>query len=103
VGQNERGKTNSSAQLPPPTWRNAISGLIKEYRLGQGWTQEELGHRAGYDPVYINMLERGRRNPSVQALINLCQAFGVRPSAFLTEVERRIGMATLVGSVNAAT
>jgi transcriptional regulator with XRE-family HTH domain len=89
VEQNERGKTNSNAQLPP-TWRNAISGLIKEFRLGQGWTQEELGHRSGYDPVYINMLERGHRNPSVQALINLCQAFGVRPSAFFAEVERRL-------------
>jgi transcriptional regulator with XRE-family HTH domain len=58
--------------------------------VGHGWTQEELGHRSGYDPVYINMLERGRRNPSVQALINLCQAFGVRPSAFFAEAERRL-------------
>ncbi len=63
---------------------------MKEFRLGHGWTQEELGHRSGYDPVYINMLERGRRNPSIRALVDICQAFGVRPSAFMAEVERRL-------------
>jgi transcriptional regulator with XRE-family HTH domain len=74
----------------PPTWREAISTLLKEFRVAQGWTQEELGFRSGYDPVYVNMLERGRRNPSVQALINLCQVFKVRPSVFFAEVERRL-------------
>jgi transcriptional regulator with XRE-family HTH domain len=56
----------------------------------QGWTQEELGHRSGYDPVYINMLERGHRNPSIRALIDLCQVFGIPPSAFFAEVEKRL-------------
>jgi transcriptional regulator with XRE-family HTH domain len=58
--------------------------------MRQGWTQEELGHRSGYDPVYINMLERGHRNPSVRALVDICQVFGVRTSAFIAEVERRL-------------
>jgi transcriptional regulator with XRE-family HTH domain len=87
--RNERSKTHAATELLP-TWRGAISALIKEFRIGRGWTQEQLADRAGYDPRYINMLERGRRNPSIQALVNLCQAFGVRPSAFLAEVERRL-------------
>ena len=58
--------------------------------MSQGWTQEELGYRSGYDPVYINMLERGRRNPSVRALVDICQAFGVRTSGFIAEVEKRL-------------
>jgi transcriptional regulator with XRE-family HTH domain len=58
--------------------------------VSHGWTQEELGYRSGYDPVYINMLERGRRNPSVRALVDICQAFGVRTSVFIGEVERRL-------------
>jgi transcriptional regulator with XRE-family HTH domain len=89
VEQNDRGRAHQSAQLPA-TWRGAISDLIKEFRVGKGWTQEELGHRSGYDPVYINMLERGRRNPSIRALVDVCQAFGVRPSVFIAEVERRV-------------
>jgi transcriptional regulator with XRE-family HTH domain len=89
VDENQPGKLHQTTQLPP-TWRTAISALIKELRVRQGWTQEELGHRSGYDPVYINMLERGRRNPSIRALVDLCQAFGIRPSTFIAEVERRL-------------
>jgi transcriptional regulator with XRE-family HTH domain len=100
VIKNERGNTHQIA-LFAPTWRGEISAMIKEFRIGQGWTQEELGHRSGYDPVYINMLERGRRNPSVQALIDLCQVFGVRPSAFFAEVERRLQLGADAGAINA--
>jgi transcriptional regulator with XRE-family HTH domain len=101
VEENERDKTNPNAQLPP-TWRSAISSLIKEFRVSKGWTQEELGFRSGYAPVYVNLLERGHRNPSVQALINLCQAFGVRPSVFFAEVERRVEPTTNADSVNSS-
>jgi transcriptional regulator with XRE-family HTH domain len=99
VEENEYGKTNPNTQLPP-TWRGAISGLIKEFRVNKGWTQEELGFRSGYAPVYVNLLERGHRNPSVQALINLCQAFGVQPSAFFAEVERRLEPTSSAGDAN---
>jgi len=66
----------------------------------QGWTQEELGFRSGYDPRYINMLERGRRNPSIQALINLCQAVSVQPSAFFAEIEKRLQPTANADSIN---
>jgi transcriptional regulator with XRE-family HTH domain len=100
VEKNERSDPSPNLQLPP-TWRGAIATLIKEYRLNLGWTQEELGHRSGYDPVYINMLERGRRNPSIRAFVDLCQAFGVRPSAFMAEVERRLEPTSNVSNVSA--
>jgi transcriptional regulator with XRE-family HTH domain len=52
-------------------------------------TQEELGHRAGYDPIYINMLEKARRNPSIRAIFNICEALGTEPSSFLKTVEHK--------------
>jgi transcriptional regulator with XRE-family HTH domain len=99
VEQNERSKQHATTDLPP-NWREAISGLLKEFRVKQGWTQEELGYRSGYAPVYINLLERGHRNPSVRALVDICQAFGVRPSVFIAEVERRLGTTGNVHGVN---
>jgi transcriptional regulator with XRE-family HTH domain len=89
VETGERSDAHSKTQLTP-TWRGAISALLKEYRVSKGWTQEELAHRAGYDPRYINMLERGSRNPSIRALVDLCQAVGVRPSMFFAEIEVRL-------------
>lgn len=83
----ERSKNKPKLAL---NWPGVIAALIREHRVAQGWTQEELAHRAGYDPGYINMLERGRRNPSVPTLIDICLAFGTRPSVFFAEVERRL-------------
>jgi DNA-binding XRE family transcriptional regulator len=89
VNKSERRNSHSAADLPA-TWRSAIASLIKEHRILKGWTQEEFGHRSGYDPVYINMLERGHRNPSLRALVDLCQTLGIRTSELIAEVERRL-------------
>jgi transcriptional regulator with XRE-family HTH domain len=35
------------------------------------------------------MLEKGRRNPSIRALFNICEALGSEPSFVLEEVERK--------------
>lgn len=86
---NERAAAHPNPELAP-NWREAIAAYLKELRIRQEWTQEELAHRSGYDARYINMLERGRRNPSIRALVDLCQALEVRPSAFLGEIERRL-------------
>lgn len=95
-----RGFSPYQSALLPPTWREAISALMKEFRVNAGRTQEELGYRSGYDPVYIDMLERGRRNPSIRALVDICQAFGVRPSAFMAEIERRLQLDGNTNGVN---
>jgi transcriptional regulator with XRE-family HTH domain len=51
---------------------------IRRVRTKQGLTQEELAHRAELDYSYINQIENGRRNPSVQAIDRIARALGVR-------------------------
>ena len=72
-----------------PSLQQAIADALKELRQGRKLTQEEVGHRAGYDPIYINMLEKARRNPSLRALFNICEALGENPSVFLKKVEKK--------------
>lgn len=76
---------------PHPSLQQAIADLLRELRQGRKLTQEEVGHRAGYDPIYINMLEKGRRNPSIRALFNVCEVLGTSPSSFFKKVEKRTG------------
>jgi transcriptional regulator with XRE-family HTH domain len=45
-------------------------------RLRAGWSQAELARRAGLDPSYIRLLERGKRGPSPQTLGTLAEVFG---------------------------
>ena len=46
---------------------------IREVRLQQGHSQEELAEKCGFDRTYISLLERGRRNPSLSNLAKLAR------------------------------
>ncbi len=50
---------------------------IRERRTARGLTQEELAHRAGLDYSYLNQIENGRRNPSLDAIDRIATALGV--------------------------
>ena len=44
---------------------------LRESRKERGLTQEELAFQSGYHPTYIGQLERGRKSPSLRAIICL--------------------------------
>ncbi|WP_260706571.1 helix-turn-helix domain-containing protein [Edaphobacter flagellatus] len=71
--------------------QEAIAAALVKARKKRKLTQEELGYRAGYDPVYINMLERARRYPSIRAIFNLSEALGITPAALMEDVQKQIG------------
>lgn len=75
----------------PVSLQQAIAAALIRARNKRNLTQEELGYRAGYDPVYINMLERSRRYPSVRAIFNLSEALGITPAALMEDVQQQIG------------
>jgi transcriptional regulator with XRE-family HTH domain len=60
---------------------------IRERRHRLGVSQEEFGYRVGLHRNYVGGLERGERNPSLEALIDLTSALGVSPSALLVRAE----------------
>lgn len=44
---------------------------MRQKRLSQGMTQEELAEKTGLSVVYIGMIERGERTPSLETFIQL--------------------------------
>lgn len=61
---------------------------LRTARTGAGLTQEELAFRAGLDRAYISQLENDHKSPTVDTLVRLCTALGVRASVLLARVER---------------
>ena len=59
-------------------WNRVIAANVKRLRTEQGLTQERLAHEAELDLTYIGGIERGRRNPTVNALVRIAKALGVR-------------------------
>ena len=66
-----------------------LGRLIKEARLAQGMTQDELSHAAGLDRSYLSQLERDLKSPTVQMLLRICRALDVRPSQLIATLEEQ--------------
>ncbi len=60
---------------------------LRERRQSQRFTQEELAFKSGYHPTYIGQLERGKKSPSLRAIVNLAAALNTSGSELLTRVE----------------
>ncbi len=61
---------------------------MRKARLAAGLTQEELAAKANLSREYVNYLERGRRQPTVEVFIRVCQALAVDPPEMLERILR---------------
>lgn len=52
---------------------------VRKLRTARGWSQDALAVKAGMQRSYISDLERGTRNPSVDALGRLAVALEIPP------------------------
>jgi transcriptional regulator with XRE-family HTH domain len=69
------------------TPESVFGQVLRERRKEQRLTQEELAFRSGYHPTYIGQLERGRKSPSLRAIIGLATALDTFGSDLLKKVE----------------
>jgi transcriptional regulator with XRE-family HTH domain len=53
---------------------------VREFRISEGYSQEELANRAGMHRTYVSGIERGERNVALKNLTRLAQALDVTPS-----------------------
>ena len=60
---------------------------IKEIRTKNMLTQEQLAWEADVDRTYMNHVENGRKNISVQSLAKIIKALGISFSEFFKEMK----------------
>ena len=53
---------------------------VREERLKQGLSQEELADRAGVHRTYIGMIERAEKNITLENIEKIAKALGMKPS-----------------------
>ncbi len=54
-----------------------FASRVHALRLEKGWSQEELGKRAGLHRTYIGSIERHERNVSLLNVERIARALGV--------------------------
>jgi transcriptional regulator with XRE-family HTH domain len=71
---------------PTPTVRPQAAERLRELRLQQGLTQQQLGDKIGVSSQRIGQLERGYAHSSGRiTFTRIADALGVDPSEFLTD------------------
>jgi transcriptional regulator with XRE-family HTH domain len=65
----------------------SLGEQIRSARAEAGLTQEQLASAAGIDRAYISQLENDHKSPTVDMLLMLCGALGVRASKLIAEIE----------------
>lgn len=75
---------------PPGTTEQFFGLALREVRLERGLTQENLAFESGYHPTYISMLERGKKSPSLRAIVSLAAVLDMNPSELLQRFETKL-------------
>jgi len=64
-----------------------IINRVKELRIAQGWTQEQLAQAAGVSRQSINSIERNRYVPSLELALTFARIFSC-PTDKIFQLER---------------
>src|SRR5262245_56464562 len=62
-----------------------FAARLKELRIDNGWTQQELADRAGFTVGFIRDVEQGRRSPSWKAALHLANVSTIAVGAFTVQ------------------
>ena len=54
-----------------------IGKRIRNYRIGQKMSQEELAEKCGLHPTYIGQLERGEKNATLESIEKVSLALNI--------------------------
>lgn len=63
-----------------------IGKRIREKRLENSWSQEELAERVNLSPVYIGMIERGEKLPKLETFIRITNSLMTTSDDLLQDV-----------------
>lgn len=69
---------------------NAFGQVLRELRKKAGLSQERLGFDSGMDRVYISLLERGERSPSLLLVYDLAAALDISASELVALAEQKV-------------
>ena len=80
---------------------DAFALVLQRHRMAKKLSRSALSERSGLHQTYIGLVERGLRNPSLDAVDAIAEALGLRASklVFDAEAERRKKIASKGNSV----
>jgi len=84
----ERGKATPDGS--DPLLRTVYGEILRDERLDQDRTLDDVARAVGMSKQYLSEVERGRKEPSSEMLHSVCDALGLPIEHLLTRAVRRI-------------
>ena len=66
--------------------RRLLGEAIRARRKKKRLSQERLAEKADLSTVFISRVERGKESPSVDSLVKIARALGVRPRELVRDL-----------------
>jgi XRE family aerobic/anaerobic benzoate catabolism transcriptional regulator len=65
----------------------SLGKRILNLRKARGWRQIDLAEQAGINENYVSDLEHGRKEICIRTLQTVAQAFGIKTSELLADID----------------
>lgn len=73
-----------------PGLDEAFAVVLRRLRRQRGLSQQEIANRSGLGRVFISLLERGQRRPSLSTLFQVAWALEVEPSELFSQLDTEL-------------
>ena len=81
-----------------PQLNEAIANILRTRREAIGLSKRKLAGLAWLERVYIIQLEKGTKQPTLNALFYISEALGIQPSDFVKLIEDEVARLTEPGA-----
>ncbi|MXX83981.1 MAG: helix-turn-helix transcriptional regulator [Chloroflexi bacterium] len=76
-------------------FESTFGEVVRKRRQALRLSQESLGYRSGLHRTYISEIERGRKSPSLRAIVAIAEALDVSVSELILAVEQKLDVETI--------
>ena len=79
-------ETHGLGRTPQDRLRDSLGHRIKLLRVERSWSLKDLARETGVSISQLSSIERGAHMPSMESLLSLAYAFGIKPSKLLAAI-----------------
>lgn len=80
-------ETHGLGKTPQERLHESLGRQVKLLRVEKDWSLKDLASHSGISVSQLSSIERGAHMPSIESLLQLCEALGTKPSTLLASIE----------------
>jgi transcriptional regulator with XRE-family HTH domain len=71
------------------TTGQALGAVITELRVKKGWGYQDVAHKVGCSPSYMNGIEHGKQNPTLKVVQAIADVHDIKLSKLFALAEKK--------------